>query len=91
MADEQGVSETTEVTTARSRIISTKVVSLLVVVAVFAGVLTAKMLASRPGTEVGGQAAGGSSLTSVHNDAVGDYEAATKTGKPVYVLFHSLS
>ncbi len=33
----------------------------------------------------------GATITSVHNDAVADYEAALKTGKPVYVLFHSLS
>ncbi|MBK5210972.1 MAG: hypothetical protein JJE36_01395 [Coriobacteriia bacterium] len=31
------------------------------------------------------------SLTSVRNDAVSDYTAALKTGKPVYVLFHSLT
>jgi len=30
-------------------------------------------------------------ITSTHNDAVADYEAALETGKPVYVLFHSLS
>jgi thioredoxin-like negative regulator of GroEL len=27
----------------------------------------------------------------VHNDAVADYAAALKTGRPVYVLFHSLT
>lgn len=31
------------------------------------------------------------SLTTTHNDAVADYEAALKAGKPVYVLFHSLT
>jgi len=31
------------------------------------------------------------SLTSVRNDAVADYEAALKTGKPIYLLFHSLT
>ncbi len=34
---------------------------------------------------------GTSSLTSIHNDAVGDFEVARETGKPVYVLFHSLT
>ena len=33
----------------------------------------------------------GATITSVHNDAVGDFEAAITSGKPVYVLFHSLS
>ncbi|MHB1342328.1 MAG: thioredoxin family protein [Coriobacteriia bacterium] len=31
------------------------------------------------------------SITSVHNDAAADYEAALASGKPVYVLFHSLT
>jgi thioredoxin-like negative regulator of GroEL len=31
------------------------------------------------------------SLTSVHNDASSDYAAALQTGKPIYVLFHSLT
>lgn len=34
---------------------------------------------------------GGTSLTSVHNDAVADHDAALRAGKPIYVLFHSLS
>lgn len=36
-------------------------------------------------------AAEGTTITSQHNDAVADYEAAIATGKPVYVLFHSLT
>ncbi len=31
------------------------------------------------------------SLTSVSNDAVADYAAARESGKPIYVLFHSLT
>ena len=30
-------------------------------------------------------------ITSTHNDAVADYEAALKTSKPIYVPFHSLT
>lgn len=33
----------------------------------------------------------GTSITSVHNDAMADYEAALASGEPVYVLFHSLT
>jgi len=73
---------------------------MLVVVAVFAGVLLAKMLGTPAAAPVanlgspGAQAAtstAGTTITTVHNDAVADYEAALKTGKPVYVLFHSLT
>jgi thioredoxin-like negative regulator of GroEL len=35
--------------------------------------------------------ASASSRTTAHNDAVADYAAATKTGKPIYLLFHSLT
>ena len=91
MSNEHEVSETADATPVRAKSISLKVVVLLVVIAAFAGVLTAKMLTSRDAAGAGGQALAGSSLTSVHNDAMADYEAALKTGKPVYVLFHSLS
>jgi flagellar basal body-associated protein FliL len=71
----------------------------LVVVAMFAGVLLAKTLTKSPtkaasimaGTAGTTGPAQGTPLTSTHNDAVADYEAAAKTGKPIYVLFHSLS
>lgn len=33
----------------------------------------------------------GATITSVRNDAVEDYEAALASGKPIYVLFHSLT
>lgn len=66
----------------------------LLVVAVFLGFIVMKLVldstapAASPATE---GAASGTSIASVHNDAVADYEAAVATGKPVYVLFHSLS
>jgi len=40
--------------------------------------------------ESGDKIASGS-LTSTHNDATADYAAALKAGKPIYVLFHSLT
>jgi thioredoxin-like negative regulator of GroEL len=79
---------------------SPTVIIVLVVVALFAGVLVAKAMSgsataptTAPSGGAGGSAAapGGVTITSVHNDAVADYEAALKTGKPVYVLFHSLT
>ena len=76
------------------------VIVILVVVAIFAGVLLAKAT-NRPtdaSTQVPGNfgssgsvPVGAVTITSTHNDAVADYEAALETGKPVYVLFHSLS
>lgn len=57
----------------------------LVVVAVFVLLLAVKLVAD------GGAGSGDASITSVHNDAVADFEAAVASGKPVYVLFHSLS
>ncbi|MBU4555382.1 MAG: thioredoxin family protein [Actinobacteria bacterium] len=76
------------------------VIIILVVVAIFAGVLLAKATngSSDASTQVPGNSAssgsvpvGAVTITSTHNDAVTDYEAALATGKPVYVLFHSLS
>ena len=70
----------------------------LVVLALFGGVFAAKALTqgdtvdgatSGPGVVAEGVADG--SITSVRNDAVADYDAALASGKPVYVLFHSLS
>lgn len=64
----------------------------LVVVAIFAGTLLAKSLSNPAAdSQAAGPAAAGGTITSTHNDAVADYEAALKTGKPVYVLFHSLT
>ena len=79
---------------------SPTVIILLVVVALFAGVMLAKARSgstAAPTAAVTGSAAGATvpagaaTITSTHNDAVADYEAALKTGKPIYVLFHSLT
>ena len=65
----------------------------LAVVVAFLVLVVAKLVTDNAAPtdtpKAGGSA--GSSITSVHNDAVADYEAALATGKPVYVLFHSLS
>jgi hypothetical protein len=71
--------------------LSPKVIIGLVVVALFAGVIAAKVLAPRPEAVAGAGNAVTTSVTSVHNDAVSDYQAALKAGRPIYVLFHSLS
>jgi putative thioredoxin len=80
--------------------ISPSMIVLLVVVAILSGVVFAKMqggTTTTPSTSAAGAASGasaqatGGTITSVHNDAAADYAAALKTGKPVYVLFHSLS
>jgi hypothetical protein len=78
-ADDADVTETTDQGAPRPRRPFLKVTVVLVVFALIAGVLLAKVLAPQ------------SSLTSAHNDAVVDYEAAVKAGKPIYVLFHSLT
>jgi thioredoxin-like negative regulator of GroEL len=73
--------------------ISPSMIVLLVVIAILSGVVFAKTqggTTTAPSTTAAG-AATGATITSVHNDAAADYEAALKTGKPVYVLFHSLS
>ena len=82
--------------------ISPSVIIVLVVVALFGGVMLAKSMGGAPtaptGTEAGAAAATVAdasndtpTITSTHNDAVADYEAALKTGKPIYLLFHSLT
>lgn len=91
MTDEQEAPDTVDQPTAHRGAISPKIVVLLVVVAVFAGVLTARVLASRPTSGTGSPVAVAPSPTSTRNDAMADYQAAIKTGKPIYVLFHSLS
>ena len=72
----------------------------LIVVALLGGVLVAKSLNQAPAVRVASTAATGAAvpardaaetITSTHNDAVGDYDAALKTGKPIYLLFHSLT
>ena len=80
--------------------ISPSIVIILLVVAMFAGVMLAKARSgamTTSGTTVAGMATATSAqpaattITSVHNDAVADYDAAIQTGKPIYVLFHSLT
>ena len=80
--------------------ISPVTITVLVVVALFAGVLVAKTMdkPETPSTAASSTVAAGGTgepagvtITSTHNDAVADYEAALKTGKPVYLLFHSLT
>ena len=70
------------------------VIIIAVVAAAFGGILFAKSLGDRvpaTGETDSTSQVGGASITSVHNDALRDYQAALKTGKPIYVLFHSLS
>jgi hypothetical protein len=73
-----------------TRIPSPKIVIALVFVALLAGVVAAKVLAPRLQGNTAARTPA-SSMTSVHNDAVTDYQSALKAGKPIYVLFHSLS
>lgn len=96
MTVEPGTEESTTM-----RRLTPAIVVLLVVAALFAGVLLGKARNSTSpgsdrapaGTDAGAGAAlpAGLTITSVHNDALADYEAALKTGKPIYVLFHSLT
>ena len=61
----------------------------LVVVAILAGVIAATFIV--PGRQPDDASPAAGSLTRSHNDASADYADAVKTGKPVYVLFHSLT
>jgi len=80
--------------------VSPTVIIVLVVVALFGGIMLAKARSGSgtasttavTGSPTGAMApAGAASITSSHNDAVADYQAALKTGKPIYLLFHSLT
>lgn len=78
--------------------ISPGLVIVLIVAALFVGVLFAKGASTSQGTTSAGGAVqpatapvAGDSPTSNHNDATADYEAALALGKPIYVLFHSLT
>lgn len=57
-----------------------------IVVVLFAGLLLGKALIPTRTND-----ASSASITSVRNDATADYENALSSGKPIYVLFHSLS
>ena len=90
MTEQEDLQEPTQPEPTTKSGASTRMVIALVVIAVFAGVMAAKYL-SPSQTGGGGGQASQESLTSVRNNAAADYEAAVKTGKPIYVLFHSLS
>lgn len=62
----------------------------LLVVAIFLGFIVVKLVLDN-GTPTGDDSPAHTSITAVHNDAVADYEAAVASGKPIYVLFHSLT
>ena len=70
-----------------------KNVIVLAVVVAFLVLVVAKLVTDNatPANTPDANDSAGSSITSIHNDAVADYEAALATGEPVYVLFHSLS
>lgn len=64
---------------------------ILLIVAIFLGLIVVKLVSDSavPTTSSTGEV--GTSITSVHNDAVSDYDAAVASGKPIYLLFHSLT
>ncbi len=71
-----------------------KILIALSVVAMFAVLVAWKAFSGTDsGISMNSSAAGGgdSSITSVRNDAVADYDVALAAGKPMYVLFHSLT
>lgn len=95
MAEEQEQ----ESTSARGKGTRNALVVVGVVLALFA-IVVVKGLSNTGSLQAGAAGSGTSaesvqgaagSLTSVHNDASSDYAAALKTGKPVYLLFHSLA
>lgn len=68
---------------------SARFILIAVILAVFAGLLLAKVTGNEPAP--GNALTSTPSITSARNDASADYEAARRSGKPIYVLFHSLS
>jgi thioredoxin-like negative regulator of GroEL len=67
---------------------------LLVVIVALLALVIAKLAAdgNTPTENSGSEGhAAGVSMTSIHNDARADYETAVASGKPIYVLFHSLT
>lgn len=65
----------------------------LLVVAIFLGFIVMKLVldSAAPSASPATDTATGTSITSISNDAVADYDAAVASGKPIYVLFHSLT
>ncbi len=72
-----------------NRIIIIGVVVLAVIVVLIAK--TSMQTKSPTASPTGQQAAVPTSLTQTRNDASADYAAASKSGRPIYILFHSLS
>lgn len=66
-----------------------RILALVAVLVVFAVILGIKLAA--PDGVVAPQPAGAMKPSLVRDDPVAAYEAALSTGKPVYVLFHSLT
>lgn len=86
MSDEPPHQDTGQATPP-ARVMPPRLIVALAIAAVFAGLLLAKALPSQRSASSGTVG----SLTSVRNDASRDYEAASQSGKPIYVLFHSLT
>jgi ABC-type molybdate transport system substrate-binding protein len=91
VTDNNELDEMSESSASAQRVLPPLLVVALVTVAIIGGALAAKALAPRPSASSAPATSAAASLTSVHNDAVADYQAALKKGKPIYVLFHSLS
>lgn len=95
VSDGQGAAATTAPTGAsRSRrIIIVAVIAVFVVLALAKAMSAGTIPSTTPDAEQTGTGlpAAGTTITSVHNDAVADFDAAIASGKPIYVLFHSLS
>ena len=74
-----------------------QLVIVLVVVVVFAGIVAGKAMtgSTDPATSAQSPAttneANSTSGDSKQRNAAGDYEAALKSGKPIYLMFHSLT
>lgn len=70
-----------------------KAAIVLVVAAAFAGLMLGRVVGgtNAPPGEPSAGAQEGTTITSVRNDATADYDKALAAGKPVYVLFHSLT
>ncbi|MDO8880562.1 MAG: thioredoxin family protein [Coriobacteriia bacterium] len=66
----------------------------LLIVAIFLGFIVMKLVLDSAAPAVSPADTGspaGTTITSVRNDAVADFDAAVASGRPIYVLFHSLT
>lgn len=94
MTDNARPSAEQDAVAAPKRAPKSNVVIVLIVVALFIGLAFGKLMTGNGSTAsapTSGIEPAGTTITSARNDAVADYEAALKTGKPIYLLFHSLS